>query len=89
MHLCNLYAGLALSLVECKIDGKVVNKWHPFLDLHQKAKKVAKFVCDKKNKCYPQYENALSDKGGVIMINLPNKTCIAGVLLMIKDCLRS
>eukprot|EP00986_Skeletonema_menzelii_P010506 scaffold5115_cov146-Skeletonema_menzelii.AAC.6 len=89
MHFCDLYAGLALSLVERKVDGKVVNKWHPFLDLYQKAKKAAKFVCDKKNKRYPQYAKALCNKGGAIMINLPNKTRIAGVLLMIEDCLRS
>lgn len=89
MHLTDLFAGLALSLVERRVDGKVVNKWAPFLDLHQKAKKMAKYVCDKKNKRYHQYEKALANKGGVIMINLPNKTRIAGVLLMIEDCLRS
>ena len=56
MHLGALFGGLALSLVELKVDKKVVNKWAPFLDLHKRLKDMCKYLLDKKNKCFPIYQ---------------------------------
>ena len=90
MHLASLAFGLALSLVERRENGIVVNKWEPFLQLFKSVKAVAKYVCDKKNKRYPKYQEALSKiNQTVFMINLPNDTRVAGALLMIQDTLRS
>ena len=58
MHLGALAAGLALSLVERRRDKKVINRWEPFMGLYIKLKKVVKYMFDKKNKRFVQYERA-------------------------------
>ena len=89
MHFGNLYTGLALSLVTRTSGGRVVNRWAPFQDLLRDAKKMAKWLCDKKNKRYEQYENAMSTSGGTRVLRIPNETRVAGVLLLLQDLLCS
>ena len=90
MHLAALAFGLALSLVERRVNSVVANKWSPFLNVYKSIKNIAKYVCDKKNKRYPKYQKALAGIfQDVFMIKLPNDTRVAGALLLIQDALRS
>lgn len=90
MHLGALAAGLALSLVERRRDKKVINRWEPFMGLYIKLKKVIKYMFDKKNKRFVQYERVLKKLGQeVIRVLIPNKTRVAGALLIVQGSLRS
>ena len=53
MHLGALFGALPLSLIERKVDKKVVNKWPPFLDRHKRLKDMCTYLFDKKNKRFP------------------------------------
>ena len=88
MHLGNLLTGLALSIVERKKGGKVINYWPPFQLLLKKSKNMAKYVCDKKNKRFEYIVRFLERMGRVIkVINIPCLTRVCGVWLLIQDCL--
>lgn len=50
MHTANLTSGLALSFVERRVAGKVVNYWSPFRDLYAQLKSRVKYLFDRKNK---------------------------------------
>lgn len=91
MHLASLMAALALSLVERKVDNKVVNYWAPFQDLYKQVKTCVKYVCDKKNKRFGDYQQKLLSlkQQDVRMIPLPATTRISGALLLIQSFLRS
>ena len=91
VHLANLHVGLALTIVERKEGGRVVNKWKDFHDLQGRMKEMVKYVCGKRNKSkFEEYKDALKIvRQGVICINLPNETRVAGVITLIKECLRS
>jgi hypothetical protein len=84
-------AALALSLVERRVNNKVVNYWPPFQDLYKQVKKCANYVCDKKNKRFEDYQKKLliNQQMDVIMINMPATTRVSGALLLIQDFLRS
>ena len=88
MHLGALFGGLALSLVELKVDKKVVNKWAPFLDLHKRLKDMCKYLLDKKNKCFPIYQKNQANMCTHVVIILVY-TRVAGVLLLFQSAIRS
>ena len=46
LHLSSLGIGLALSLVQRRKKGNVVNAWLPFLDLFDMLKMAVKYVFD-------------------------------------------
>jgi hypothetical protein len=90
MHLGALAAGLALSFVERRQDGKVINYWAPFRDSYKILLSGLKYVFDKQNKRYTAYQTFLASLSKpAIRVILPNSTRIAGVLLVIQHALRS
>ena len=89
MHLLHLAAGLALSTVERRANGQVVNQWKPFLDLFKSLKTLVKMLFSKANRAkFDSYQKALLPFP-VIRVQLPNHTRIAGVLILIQGSLRS
>ena len=90
MHLGALAGALPLSLIERKVDKKVVNKWPPFLDRHKALKDMCTYLFGKKEKRYPDYVKVLTNANmPVIMVDLPVHTRVAGVLLMFQSAIRS
>jgi IS1 family transposase len=91
MHLANLNVGLALTIVERRSAGVVVNKWKEYHELQNRMKEMVKYVFGKKNKArFEDYRSALKVvKQEVSCIDLPNETRVAGVVNLMKDCLRS
>ena len=88
MHLGQLLTGLALSIVERKKNGEVINHWEPFQVLYKKTKEMAKYVCDKKNKRLDALLRFVESIGKLFrVINIPNSTRVCGVWLLIKDSL--
>ena len=88
MHLGQLLTGLALSIVERKKNGEVINHWEPVQVLYKKTKEMAKYVCDKKNKRLDALLRFVESIGKLFrVINIPNLTRVCGVWLLIKDCL--
>ena len=92
MHTAALAAGLALSLVERKVKKRVVNYWEPFQDLYKQLKTAIKYVFDKENKRFKDYNDVLrqADKL-VIVVYLPNSTRVrvAGALILLQDSICS
>lgn len=90
MHLVALANGLALTLVERRENRQVVNRWDPFCNLYDGVKKMDKYVFDKKNKRFSDYESVVIKSGNTALcISLPNSTRVAGAWLLIQDTLRS
>ena len=90
MHTAALAAGLALSLVERKVKKRVVNYWEPFQDLYKQLKTAIKYVFDKKNKRFKDYNDVIRKSGKlVIVVSLPNSTRVAGALILLQDSIRS
>ena len=59
------------------------------MGLYIKLKKVIKYMFDKKNKRFVQYERVLKKLGQeVIRVLIPNKTRVAGALLIVQGSLR-
>ena len=90
MHLGSLQLGLALSLVERRTGGVVVNRWDPFQDLYKAVKEMMKHLFGKKSKGhYENYSKTLERVGQKVYIaDLPNDTRVAGALNLIRDALR-
>ena len=83
MHLANLAAGLALSLVEREQNKKIINYWKPFQDLYKFLKVAFKYLFDKKNKRFGHFKMVLAKVSQpVIMASLPPSTRVAGSLLV-------
>lgn len=91
MHLGALALGLSLSLVRRVENGRVVNRWGPFMNLYSPVKKLAKFIYDGKNRGHrADYERLLANANKECrVINIPNKTRVGGVQLLMKDMLRN
>lgn len=90
MHLGSLALGLALSLVERRQGGRVINRWAPFQDLFKDLKKMVKYVSDKKNKRFNKYKEALEGiQQTAFLISMPNSTRVAGAHIMMQEALRS
>ena len=65
---------------------KVVNYWEPFQDLYKQLKTTIKYVFDKKNKCFKDYNDVLRKTGKlVIMVSLPNSTRVSVALILLQD----
>ena len=89
MHLANLAAGLALSLVERKENKKVINYWNHFQDLYKSLKVAFKYLFDKKNKRFGHSKMILAKiSQPVIMASLPPSTRVAGALPVHQQSLR-
>ena len=70
-------------------DRKVVNYWAPFQDLYKCLKDSTKYVFDKKNKRFPDYQATLREMNKpVIMVLIPNTTRVAGALIIMQDSIR-
>ena len=90
MHLGALFGALPLSLIERKVDKKVVNKWPPFLDRYKRLKDMCTYLFGKKEKRYPDYVKILTKANmPVLMVNLPCHTRVAGVLLLFQSAICS
>ena len=91
MHLVALELGLALSLVERREGGRVINYWAGFRDLHKKVKDLATHIFGSKNKSvFEDYKTCCESKNvSVIRVNMTNKTRVAGIYHMFQDLLRS
>lgn len=89
MHMCALAAGEALSIVKRTSNKKQINYFAQFMDLYKIAKNAGKYVADKKNKRFTQFQEVLDEIKWVGFIPcIPNSTRVAGALLLIQDLLR-
>jgi hypothetical protein len=90
MHIANLALGLALGLVERRVNKRVVNRWDPFLSLYKSVKDATKFIFDKKNKRFADYERVLSEiQMRSVSIGLPSDTRVAGAMVLFQEFLRA
>ena len=90
MHLAALALGLPLSLVQRRVNKKVVNYWAPFQELYLALKKAIKYVFDKKCRRLNDYREVLSfiNVDGII-VGLPNHTRVGGAIILLQESLRS
>ena len=90
MHFGGLAWGLAMSFVERRSQGVVINYWAPFRDLYKELLVMLNYIFDKKNKRFDKYRKALKEAGKkVIVVNLPNKTRVVGAMNVMQESLRS
>ena len=90
MHFGGLAWGLAMSFVERRSHGVVINYWSPFRDLYKELLVMLQYIFDKKNKRFDKYRKALKAVGKeVIVVNLPNKTRVVGAMNVMQESLRS
>ena len=92
MHIASLMTGLATTLVQRTVAGRVMNKWPAFHDLFGKTKSLGKHLCDRKNKGrFDKYKKFISNYDGsaVVVIPIPNKTRVSGAYILIQATLRS
>ena len=87
----SLAFGIAMSLIEWKLNWRVINCWEPLMSLCSVLKTCVKCLCYKKNKArWEDYEKTMNEKNREAMVvTIPNATRAGGAQFIIKKSLRS